>query len=74
MTVKKVSMILFLFVIQNIRNRFFRFDILTNHDIQHLEADIYGDYIGITQGIGLIDDYHLSFGDFFMISSKSDIH
>lgn len=58
-------------VIQKHMNKYFKFDILTNHDIQHLEADIYGDYIGITEGSGLIDDQQLSFGDFFMISSKS---
>lgn len=58
-------------IIQKHINRYFKFDILTNHDNEHVEADLYGDYIGITKGSGLIDDHQLTFGDFFMVSSKS---
>ena len=58
-------------IVQKHINKYFKFDILKNHDIQKLEADLYGDYIGITKGSGLIDDHQLSFGHFFMISSKS---
>ena len=52
------------------QNTYFKFEIKQNKSDTHLIADQYGDYIGITKGSGTINDQHLKFGDFFMISAQ----
>ena len=50
-------------------NRYFKFYVLELNGEKTFLADQYGDYIGITEGEGFINNVPCHFGDFFMISS-----
>ena len=52
-------------------DKYFKFNII---DVKHecLKSDKFGDYLYIVDGIGTVDDEHISKGDFLVITSNSD--
>lgn len=59
-------------VIRGNVNRIFTSEVVENNDMTFLNSHIYGDYLTILDGEGLIGEYIVKKGDFLMVTSDSE--